>query len=185
MGNTTSTHISPQLTLKDIIEQNYREEFSASRHPSPPPLADPIQPFALGAIGGERRREHEPAPVGPLAGIAEGGNHHNHHRHRHRPRPRQMRAPVAVAPAHPVVVFQPRPLCCSFCYGTAAQMAREQGLPVPDKDQFGQWSTHACKMNGHVSCPFLWQVVCPLCGATGPVAHTRAEHLRIQRGGGF
>ncbi|EGT41003.1 hypothetical protein CAEBREN_00444 [Caenorhabditis brenneri] len=165
MGNAHSVSVARRLSLKDVLEQDYRVEFTELQSPSPPPPAEPLQAFALGAIGAERRqrerREPEQAPVGPLAGIVEGVHHHNHHHHRQHQI--AQRAPPVVVQVLPVI-FERRPLCCSFCYGTAAQMAREQGQPVPDKDDYGPWSQSLVQMNGPrlmsislaSGVPFVW-----------------------------
>ncbi|CAL2033591.1 unnamed protein product [Caenorhabditis brenneri] len=178
-----------RLSIEQVLDQRFSEEFRVRvppPSPPPPPLLVPHQYGSIGDQPRQRAREGEmadqaPAEISPREG----------HRHHHRDEPM---APPARAPPPPAPLIVPiwlpvfiplRPLCCSFCFGTATQRAGEFGERLPERDDWGAWSTHSCKERGIVTCPFLWQVTCPICGATGATAHTRAEHVRMeQRGGG-
>ncbi|EGT40992.1 hypothetical protein CAEBREN_24618 [Caenorhabditis brenneri] len=171
---------SRPVTLPDILEQNYRGEHVATpaAHASPPP---PLVQNPAGIIGHGRPNLHGRLPIVWEDEEEEDLRRRLLHQQQHLQNP-GAQAPVPEAEEEEEVeppvadVQEQRPMCCCFCFGTAARRAERLHLPVPEKDQQGPWSTHHSVVGGIAQCPALRRVVCGWCGATGDHAHTTRWH---------
>ncbi|CAL2033598.1 unnamed protein product [Caenorhabditis brenneri] len=174
-------HLWPtgHINFENLLNQNYYAQFREPSAAPPPPAPPAVSLNPNGIIGHGRPNLDGRLPIlwedEEEEDLRRRLLHQQHH----------LQNPGAPAPVpeeeeemeHPVAAVQEhRPMCCCFCFGTAARRAERLHLAAPEKDQQGPWSTHHSVVDGIVQCPALRRVICGWCGATGDHAHTTRWH---------